>query len=192
MNLLWRTKRIRILSSKTILDQRMNQICEWFVFTFSSSSFLYFASYLDTLSIFSWIGSSSSSTTDVSAKPETYLRPEWFLNPSSQANFRRTINEYRWRESTLLDSLSDPKVEELPYGIKAITINETTAECSMGWLNGPNTLYERWWYNDLFAALFLKGSTPSKCLIGSPGTSKSVFQYWLLYRVLRAMHHGKQ
>ena len=122
-----------------------------------------------------------------------YLCSEWFLNPASEARFRKTISEYDWVESTLLQSLCDPKVEELPYGIKAITIDQALAEYSMGWKVGPNTLYERWWYNDLFLNLFASETTqPSKCLIGSAGTSKSTFQFWLLYRVLQAMHYGKQ
>ena len=87
--------------------------------------------------------------------------------------------------------MCDPeKVEDLGYGVTAITIESNTLIDPFEYELAPYTLYERSWYEDLLTSMYARQQL-SIALIGSAGTSKSTWQFWYLYRVLQAIHHSK-
>jgi hypothetical protein len=89
-------------------------------------------------------------------------------------------------EPRYLSAFDNPIVESLEHGVKAITFNSHVKLFPNAM--GPNTLYERWWYEDLFKAFWSRGamSDASKVLIGNPGTSKSTWQFWFLFRLVQS------
>lgn len=117
--------------------------------------------------------------------------PDMFSNNLKEKAFKSQTQTRLWQqEEDLLSALTNPKIELLNHNITAISIDssyEAPFECSVC----PNILYERWWYERLFTAMFQMPTNKSEVLIGSAGTSKSTFQFWLIYRLLQWMHNGK-
>ncbi len=128
--------------------------------------------------------------TSVNATTLRYFREDLFKHPTSFNRFISKTQNIRFAKIDLLEKLADAHIEQLEHNVTAITIdslNPKPIECRAS----PKTLYERWWYEKLLEAIMQKDLKESTVLIGSEGTSKSTFQFWFLYRILQAFHHGK-
>lgn len=127
----------------------------------------------------------------VLSSPPSWFTSDLFASDNDEFLFRHGTKDLLWTEDDLLESFTQSNIVEiLDHNVTAITIQSANArpfECKVS----PNTLYERWWYEQLFAAIFDTKTTSSRVLIGSSGTSKSTFQFWLLYRILQSFHNGK-
>lgn len=134
-------------------------------------------------------GTALASTNDVSFLSS--FTSDMFFSNLEEKIFKSETQGRLWkRGEDLLTALTNPKIELLNHNITAISINSPNADllpCAVC----PNVLYERWWYERLFTAMFQIPTSRSEVLIGSEGTSKSTFQFWLIYRLLQWMHNGK-
>ena len=82
---------------------------------------------------------------------------------------------------------SSPVVKDIGHGVKAIDFDKQKFPAAVkpfGYGTMSHTLYERSFYPELLAQMH---TLENVALVGSAGTSKSTFQYWLLYKYLQGM-----
>ena len=99
----------------------------------------------------------------------------------------KTLDHYRLKEDcesvTLMKSLTNASVEELRDGDQSISIIDIDVKKPVTGLNSvfPGKIFVRSFYNELVKQLekIKRGSI----LLGNPGTSKSWFQLYILYKV---------
>ena len=120
-----------------------------------------------------------------------YFHNDLFKDSTSFDCFISDAQNVRFVKSDILEKLADAHIEQLEHNVTAITIDSLDSEPIECNASPANTLYERWWYEKLFEAIMQKSVKRSTVLIGTEGTSKSTFQFWFLYRILQAIHHGK-
>lgn len=145
---------------------------------------------------------------DFSSRKETFFRrlystknikadfkPELFFDSKSRDSFLQNMIDYGImleEDDNLLSALCDPEnVEGLEHGITAITVktrDQRLLRHNIASLDSF-TLYERYWYEDLLTSIN-KRHRPIVILLGGEGTSKRLWQFWYLYRVLQSIHHG--
>ncbi len=80
---------------------------------------------------------------------------------------------------------SSPVVTDIGHGVKAINFDKQKFDAAFkpfGYGTMSHTVYERSFYPELLAQIH---TCENVALIGSAGTSKSTFQYWLLYAYLQ-------
>ena len=80
---------------------------------------------------------------------------------------------------------SSPVVTDIGHGVKAIDFDKQKFPAAwgpFGYEIMSHTVYERSFYPELLAQMH---TCENVALIGSAGTSKSTFQYWLLYKYLQ-------
>ena len=83
---------------------------------------------------------------------------------------------------------SSPVVTDIG-GVKAIDFDKQNFPAvwmPFGYGTMSHTLYERSFYPELLAQMH---TLRNVALVGSAGTSKSTFQYWLLYKYLQGMFY---
>ncbi len=121
----------------------------------------------------------------------SYFREDLFKDSTSFNRFISKTQNVRFTKSDLLEKLADAHIEQLEHNVTAITIDSLEASPLECVAPPTKTLYERWWYEKLFETIMEKDVIESSVLIGTEGTSKSTFQFWVLYRILQTFHHGK-
>ena len=137
----------------------------------------------------------------MSRKIAVLFKDDWFKKTWRREEFFETIKLRHIPENDLLVALTTPAnttndgsqacfwVEELEHKVRAISIRsglESPFETAIG----NHILYERFWYEQLLESILAR--TVRGCaLIGSAGTSKSTYQFWVIYRMLQAVHNSK-
>eukprot|EP01031_Cornospumella_fuschlensis_P037954 gene37954-46108_t len=91
-------------------------------------------------------------------------------------------------EALLTALAKSAQVEELGHGVKAISVDKELRApfgiCGVG----SHVLFERQFYNNLLENVC--EHDVGVALIGSEGTSKSMWLYWYIYKVLQAIEQG--
>eukprot|EP01031_Cornospumella_fuschlensis_P027644 gene27644-33384_t len=128
---------------------------------------------------------------------EPLLEGDFFVSLESKRQFnemKRDSGIFRDdRCEALLTALAkSAQVEELGHGVKAISVDkrqlkEVRAPFGIRGV-GSHVLFERPFYNDLLEKVCQHNV--GVVLIGSEGTSKSIWLYWYIYKVLQAIEQG--
>jgi hypothetical protein len=127
-------------------------------------------------------GAPAVNSAQASAWPD--LPPDLFLRPNDRNVFRKQLVE---SEDTFLADLASAEVMEPPsddvVGITKIRIARSCEyEQPFSYRVSPNILFKRHFVNDLLSNI--SWNIQSSIIIGSSGTSKSVFQFVLLHHLL--------
>ena len=128
----------------------------------------------------------SSKHTDI---VESFFPEDLFKPATLQRDF---FDEYISKLKGLEPSLdilkllsSSPVVTDIGHGVKAIDFDKQKFPAAwdpLGYEIMSHTVYERSFYPELLAQMH---TCRNVALIGSAGTSKSTFQYWLFYTYLQ-------
>jgi hypothetical protein len=127
-------------------------------------------------------GAPAVNSAQASARPD--LPPDLFHDPDDRNVFRKQLVE---SEDTFLADLASAEVMEPPpddvVGITKIRIARSPQyEKPFSCRISPNILFKRHFVNDLLSNI--SWNIESSIIIGSSGTSKSVFQFVLLHHLL--------
>ena len=132
-----------------------------------------------------------------------FFKDDWFKNSWRREWFLEDVKLRYIPKNDLLVALSTPAsitndrssqatsfwVEELEHKVRAISIRSGLTN-PFETAIGNHVLYERFWYEQLLESILAR--TVRGCaLIGSAGTSKSTYQFWVIYRMLQAVHNSK-
>jgi hypothetical protein len=111
------------------------------------------------------------------------FKTEWFENPESKDYF---FQEIKIKKSfNLLEPLSNAKVCTLDNSTVKMLNIETDSIEPFEYPICPNTLFIRSFYDDLFDTML--STMDGANLIGSAGTSKSTFQFYCIYKLMKAV-----
>ena len=120
---------------------------------------------------------------------KSFFTGDLFITDTDQKDFfKRYISKLTGRDPSL-DILkllsSSPVVTDIGHGVKAIDFDKQKFPAALkplGYGTMSHTVYERSFYPELLVQMH---TCENVALIGSAGTSKSTFQYWLLYKYLQ-------
>ena len=111
------------------------------------------------------------------------FKNEWFVDLESKDYF------FRYAKITesfnLLEPLSKAKVCALDNSTVKMLNIETDSPKPFEYQLCPNTLFIRSFYDDLFNTML--STMDGANLVGSAGTSKSTFQFYCIYKLMKAI-----
>jgi hypothetical protein len=115
------------------------------------------------------------------------FRQDLFKSPNYFHHFMKMELIFDLAGTYLLEGMSESNREIIGEGVTAIILDKDVS-VEPGAL-AQSEIYERDFYESLFSSI--RKASYGVCLVGSTGTSKSTYQFWLLNRYIQAVHHGK-